>query len=109
MNLSTLSIGWCAAMGPCVWSAVAVKLSPAKSRSVRLVGTTLDITDGKRRMRNSGKARRDSALLSLTFPTHMEFHAHGQIQYISPNAEQVLGFTSEEICEKGADFWSGRI
>ena len=48
MNLSTLSIESCAAMGPCGWSAVAVKLlTGLGGRSVRLVGTTLDITDGK--------------------------------------------------------------
>ena len=34
---------------------------------------------------------------------------NGKTIYISPNVERVLGYTAQEICEKGDELWLGRI
>ncbi len=110
MNLSTLIIESCAAMARYVWSAAAAKLSPARMASARLVGTTHDITDlrlAHEKLRQSEERFR--SLVANIPAVIWSSDAHGQIQYISPNAEPVFGFTSEEICEKGAEIWFERI
>jgi len=34
---------------------------------------------------------------------------HGRTSYISCNVENVLGYTAQEICERGEELWLGRI
>ena len=34
--------------------------------------------------------------------------ASGKVTYISPNVERVVGYTSNEMCEQGAEFWFER-
>ncbi|MGO9574235.1 MAG: PAS domain S-box protein [Terriglobales bacterium] len=78
--------------------------------SARLVGTTHDITDLRRaheKLRHSEERFR--SLVANIPAVIWSSDVHGQIQYISPNAEPVFGFTSEEICEKGAEIWFERI
>ena len=78
--------------------------------SVRLVGTTLDITDSKlahEELRQSEEKFR--SLVANSPGVKWSSLVDGQTHYISPNVEQVFGFTSEEMCEKGAGLWFGRI
>ena len=78
--------------------------------SVRLVGTTHDITDlrlAHEKLRQSEERFR--SLVANIPAVIWSSDVHGQIQYISPNAEPVFGFTSEEMCEKGAEIWFERI
>jgi len=81
-----------------------------EGRPVRLVGTTHDITDlrlAHEKLRQSEERFR--SLVANIPAVIWSSDAHGQIQYISPNAEPVFGFTSEEMCEKGAEIWFERI
>jgi len=78
--------------------------------SARLVGTTHDITDlrlAHEKLRHSEERFR--SLVANIPAVIWSSDVHGQIQYISPNAEPVFGFTSEEICDKGAEIWFERI
>jgi len=78
--------------------------------SVRLVGTTLDITDGKIAHEELRQSEEKYRSLVANLPDVIWTSAvDGRIPYISPNVEQVLGFTSKEICEKGAQLWFERI
>jgi len=81
-----------------------------EGRPVRLVGTTHDITDlrlAHEKLRQSEERFR--SLVANIPDVIWSSDARGQIQYISPNAEPVFGFTSEEMCEKGAEIWFERI
>src|ERR1035441_8150676 len=78
--------------------------------SARLVGTTHDITDlrlAHEKLRHSEERFR--SLVANIPAVIWSSDVHGQTQYISPNAEPVFGFTSEEMCEKGAEIWFERI
>ena len=78
--------------------------------SVRLVGTTLDITDGKIAHEELWQREERYRSLVANIPDVTWTAAvDGRILYISPNVEQVFGFTSEEICQKGVELWFGRI
>ena len=78
--------------------------------SARLVGTTHDITDLRLAHEKLLHSEEKFRSLVANIPAVIwSSDVHGQIQYISPNAEPVFGFTSEEICEKGAEIWFERI
>ena len=78
--------------------------------SARLVGTTHDITDYRLAHEKLLQSEERFRSLVANIPAVIwSSDVHGQIQYISPNAEPVFGFTSEEICEKGAEIWFERI
>jgi PAS domain S-box-containing protein len=78
--------------------------------SVRLVGTTLDITDGKIAHEELWQREERYRSLVANIPDVTWTSAvDGRILYISPNVEQVFGFTSEEICQRGVELWFGRI
>jgi two-component system sensor histidine kinase/response regulator len=78
--------------------------------SGRLVGSTIDITEGRlahERLRESEEKFRSlvANIPVVTWSAAMD----GQVLYISPNVEQNSGFTPEEFCKKGADLWFSRI
>jgi PAS domain S-box-containing protein len=78
--------------------------------SVHLVGTTVDITDNRlvhEALRQSEERFR--SLVANIPDVTWTSAADRRTQYISSNVERVLGFTAEEVCEKGAEFWPGRI
>jgi PAS domain S-box-containing protein len=86
------------------------RLVAAAGGSVRLVGTTHDITDYRlahQKLRQSEEKFR--SLVANIPDVTWTATADGRIHYISPNVEQVFGFTSEEICDKRAELWFGRI
>ena len=69
-----------------------------RSRSMRLVGSTLDITDGRlahEKLRQSEEKFR--SLVANIPDVTWSSTADGQRPYISPNIEQILGFASEEF------------
>jgi PAS domain S-box-containing protein len=79
-------------------------------RSARLVGTTLDITAGKLAHQELLQSEERFRSLVANIPDVTWTSApDGWTEYISPNVEEVFGFASEEICEKGAELWFGRI
>jgi PAS domain S-box-containing protein len=86
-----------------------VVVSPS-SGSVRLVGTTIDITEGRlaHEMLRQSEERFRSLVTNIPDVTWTSAR-DGRTPYISPNVEQVLGFTSEEICQKGTELRFGRI
>ena len=78
--------------------------------SARLVGTTHDITDLRLAQEKLRQSEEKFRSLVANIPAVIwSSDVHGQIQYISPNAEPVFGFTPEEMCEKGAEIWFERI
>ena len=80
------------------------------NESARLVGTCHDITDFRvahEKLRQSEERFR-SLIANLPTVTWTST-VGGHTSFISPNVEQVLGFTPEEICKRGADLWFGRI
>ncbi len=81
-----------------------------ESKSVRLVGTSHDITDYRlahQKLRQSEEKFR--SLVANIPDVTWSSAGDGRTDYISPNVEQVFGFTSEEICKKGAELWFSRI
>ncbi len=77
---------------------------------VRLLGTSHDITDFRlahQKLRQSEEKFR-SLVANLPDVTWSS-RGDGRIDYVSPNVEQVFGFTSREICEQRAERWFGRI
>ena len=85
-------------------------IADVRSGSARLVGTTLDITDGKlahEKLRQSEEKFR--SLVAHIPDVTWTADADGHTAYISPQVEGVFGFTSEEICDRGAELWFGRI
>ncbi len=80
------------------------------SEAARIVGTTLDITDGKlahEKLKQSEEKYRSlvTNIPDVTWSSTFD----RQTVYISPNVEEVCGFTPAEICEQGAELWLGRI
>jgi two-component system, sensor histidine kinase and response regulator len=79
-------------------------------RSVRLVGTTHDITNYRLAHEKLRQSEEKFRSLVANIPAVTWSSAgDGRTDYISPNVEQVIGFTSEEICEKGAELWFRQI
>jgi two-component system, sensor histidine kinase and response regulator len=79
-------------------------------RSARLVGTSHDITDYRLAHEKLRQSEEKFRSLVANIPAVIwSSNVHGQIQYISPNAEPVFGFTADEMCEKGAELWFERI
>ena len=78
--------------------------------TARLVGTTHDITDPKLAHEKLRQSEEKFRSLVANIPAVIwSSDVHGQTHYISPSAEPVFGFTSEEMCEKGAELWFERI
>ena len=78
--------------------------------SIRLVGTSHDITDFRlahERLLNSEEKFR--SLVANIPDVTWTATADGRTDYISPNVDGVFGFTSREICEQRAELWLGRI
>ena len=81
-----------------------------KNNAVRLVGTTLDITEGKLAHKRLQQSEEKFRSLVANIPDVVwTATLDGHTQYISPNVEQVFGFSSEEIRKSGAETWFGRI
>jgi PAS domain S-box-containing protein len=85
-----------------------VRLPSAEDTLVR--GATFDIgarKEAERALRESEEryATLVANLPSVTWATD----AHGNTAFISPNVEQVYGYTAREIIEAGPDLWFGRI
>ena len=77
-------------------------------KSVRLVGTTLDITDGKlahEKLRQSEEMYR--SLVTNVPDVVWTSDATGNPIFVSPNCERVYGYTPEETCIPG--FFFSRI
>jgi PAS domain S-box-containing protein len=77
---------------------------------MRVVGTSHDISDfrrGHERLRQSEEKFR--SLIANIPDVTWTAASDGCAKYISTNVERVLGFTAEEVCEKGAEVWFGRI
>ncbi len=82
----------------------------SKGKPIRLIGTVQDITERKRaetamRDREENFRRLIANLPDVTWSSD----SNGHIQYISPNVEEVFGYTADELCEKGDELWMGRI
>ncbi|MGA2983356.1 MAG: PAS domain S-box protein [Terriglobia bacterium] len=78
------------------------------SGSVRLVGTTLDITDGKlahEKLRRSEEKYR--ALVANVPDVVWTSDSEGNPIFVSPNSERVYGYTPKETCDPG--FFFSRI
>ena len=80
------------------------------SKSGRLIGTTVDITEGKlahEKLRQSEEKFRSlvSNIPDVTWSAAID----GQVLYISSNVERAVGFTAEEFCQKGPELWFERI
>jgi len=87
-----------------------VVASGLRSKSVRLVGTSHDITDFRLAHQRLQQSEEKFRSLVANIPDVTWTSAgDGGSDYISPNVEQVFGFTSEEICENRAEHWFGRI
>jgi PAS domain S-box-containing protein len=81
-----------------------------RSGSVRLVGTSHDITDYRLAHENLRQSEEKFRSLVANIPDVIWSSAgDGRTSYISPNVERVFGFTSEEVCNQGAELWFGRI
>jgi two-component system, sensor histidine kinase and response regulator len=79
-------------------------------RSGRLVGSSIDITEGRlahEKLRQSEEKFR--SLVANIPDVTWSCSVDGRTLYISPNVERVFGFSSEEICKEGAEPWFGRI
>ena len=79
-------------------------------RTVRVVGTSHDITDYRlahERLRQSEEKFRSlvANIPDVTWSAAID----GQTQYISPNVKLVYGFTAAEICQSSAELWFARI
>ncbi len=80
------------------------------NNALRLVGTTVDITDGKLAHQKLRQSEEKFRSLVANIPDVVwTSTVDGQTDYISPCVEQVTGFTSEEIRQKGPEAWFGRI
>jgi PAS domain S-box-containing protein len=78
--------------------------------TVRLVGTSHDITEHRQaheRLRQSEEQFR--SLVANIPDITWTVAANGQMSYISPNVQPVLGFASDEICAEPPDAWFGRV
>ena len=81
-----------------------------RDKSVHLVGTSHDITDYRlahQKLRQSEEKFR--SLVANIPDVTWSSTADGRTDYVSANIESVLGFTPQEICEKGPELWFGRI
>ena len=81
-----------------------------ESKSGRLLCSTVDITEGRRaheRLRESEETFESlvANIPDVTWSTAV----NGQVLYISPNVEQVVGFTAEQFCETSSEIWFSRI
>ena len=78
------------------------QLIPAHGGETRIVGTVLDISEG-RRVHQQLRDREDKfrSLLDNLPDVVWTSAADGSTSYVSPNVERVLGYTPAEICEKG--------
>ena len=81
-----------------------------ESKSSRLICSTIDITEGRlahEKLRESEEKFRSlvTNIPDVTWSASIE----GQVLYISPNVEQVVGFTPEQFCETGSEIWFSRI
>jgi len=85
-------------------------VSGLSGKSVRIVGTSHDITDFRLAHQKLKQSEEKFRSLVANIPDITWSAAEdGRTHYISPNVEGLLGFTSEQIYERGSDFWSGRI
>ncbi len=76
----------------------------------RLVGSTIDITDGRvahEQLRHSEEKFRSlvANIPDVTWTAAID----RRTVYISPNVEQIFGFRPAEICKGAAELWFGRI
>ena len=70
------------------------------SRTAALVISEADLRQSEEHLKR--------LLASLPDVTHTSA-PDGQVTYISPNVERLLGFSDEEVCQQAPDFWIGRI
>jgi PAS domain S-box-containing protein len=85
-------------------------LPPQEDGAIRLVGTSHDITErwlAHEELRQSEEKFR--SLVANIPDVTWTATGDGRTHYISPNVEKVFGFTAEQICEKRAELWFGRI
>jgi PAS domain S-box-containing protein len=76
--------------------------------TVRLVGTTLDITEGKLAHAELRRSEEKYRTLIANIPdVAWTSDAEGNPIFVSSNSEKVYGFTAQEICTPG--FFSSRI
>lgn len=76
----------------------------------RLIGSTIDITEGRmahEKLRDSEEKFRSlvANIPDVTWSADMS----GQVLFISPNVEQVVGFAPAEFCEAGSELWFKRV
>ena len=87
-----------------------VVASGLRSKSVRLVGTSHDITDFRLAHQKLQQSEEKFRSLVANIPDYTwSSSIDGRVEYISPNIEPIFGFTSEEICARSAELWFGRI
>jgi PAS domain S-box-containing protein len=86
------------------------RLAEPGGGSARLVGTSHDITDFRLAHQKLRQSEEKFRFLVTNIPDVTWSSAgDGRTDYISSNVEQVSGFTAEEICDKRAELWFGRI
>ena len=85
-------------------------LTELDGHSVRLVGTTFDITDGRKALEELRQSEEKFRSLVANIPdVTWTATADGRTHYVSPSVERVLGFKPEEICKDGGEVWFQRI
>ena len=73
-------------------------------------GTALDITERKLAEEALQASEEKNRSLIQNIPDVVwTTDEEGHSTYISSNVERVYGFTAQEICERGAELWLGRI
>ncbi len=77
---------------------------------IGIIGFSVDITDtilAEKSLRESEAKYRSliTNIPNVTWTTDSQ----GNTTFISPNVENIYGYTPEEICKKGHDLWFGRI
>lgn len=86
------------------------RLAEQGGEPARLVGTSQDITDYRRAHAKLRQSEEKFRSLVANIPDVTWTSAgDGRTDYISPNVDQVFGFTSEEICDQRAELRFGRI